>query len=181
VSIRSIQESQRATKAAIRAADAAIAQAKISEDTARRQLRAYIFPRQLQMIITAASVTAHQKVHNAGQTPAYHVNILAGIDIRPHPIPDNANFAITPSAPIVYAVINPGETLDGLLSVGNTFGADMADKIKDGNLRRLYVYGSIVYRDIFLIERHSNFCFSYYGEGAALNNAEHCAKHNDAD
>jgi hypothetical protein len=156
----------------------------VTQDTARRQLRAYIFPRQLELtgLSPTTLATAHQEVRNAGQTPAYAASAIGGIAIRPYPIPENANFTITPSHnETVYAVINPGATIHGFLDADVIFNADAIDKIKDGLTFRVYVYGSITYKDAFLIDHHSNFCFSYFGVGPRLTNPEVCPKHNDAD
>ena len=69
--IRSIQETQRATHIASRAADAATAQAKISEDTEKRQLRAYVFVDKASVTLDGLTLRGVVDLKNAGQTPAY--------------------------------------------------------------------------------------------------------------
>jgi hypothetical protein len=71
--IRSIQESRRATNAAVRAAEASSRQADISADIGKRQLRAYITAAHddMKVSVTDNVMLVSVAMKNMGLTPAY--------------------------------------------------------------------------------------------------------------
>ena len=121
-----------------------------AEDTAKRQLRAYVFVGEAAIIHAGTNmVEAAIKVKNFGQTPAYDVTISTAarafnipgdiIAFAPTPVgPDSSRFVFGPGAEGRYSIslhtlIGEPEAMVGL-------------KAGEG---ALYVYGEIRYRDTF--------------------------------
>jgi hypothetical protein len=90
--------------AAFAARDAAIAardQARLTAETAERQLRAYVFVTQADIFNVAPGQRPNVRVRmqNSGQTPAYNLSATLSIGYGIHPIPSGARFPDTPNAP----------------------------------------------------------------------------------
>jgi hypothetical protein len=132
-------------------------QRKLSEDTARRQLRAYVFVAQVEIVdVGTSNVNAAVIIRNTGQTPAYDVTVSTGANA--FNIPGNVTFTPTPVGPDSSRFIfGP----DGLgrrnISLHSIIGAQTAiAAIKNGN-GALYVWGEILYKDAFGEGQHTRF------------------------
>jgi hypothetical protein len=135
-----------------------------SEDTAQRQLRAYI------SIITGASFRQgsvrglrfefRPVIKNVGQTPAYHVNIVSGIQF----------ISLTDAAIFDYVANLPSPTAAPTVTLGkdqDRFTHTILDRrLSKAELRQyrkgthtLLVFGTVRYQDIFQRDRHTNFSY----------------------
>jgi len=145
-------------------------QADIASDTAQRQLRAYIcldtaalhFP-------TKNSPVAMVNFKNCGQTPAYEVHGWIHTWITTHPLQEKL-----PALPIDYLMIASNTLGPGTLT---KFVAPKKPPLLGFVASQLgtpqctyYVYGQILYRDIFGKERYTNYRLLYGGpEGVHSN------------
>lgn len=162
-----MKESIAASKAAVVASEAAI---KLAENTAKRQLRAYlgiVIPKDGPTNGLLPPVTPEVRLgfKNAGQTPAHEVTHLSGGDIRPYPMPKDNNFTIsppeTPNSPVTAlpGVLDPY----GIAVIrSRPFTPEEIAKIQDGKTARFYVWGTLVYRDVFGDLHKTNYCFGFY-------------------
>jgi hypothetical protein len=130
-------------------------QADLTEDTAKRQLRAYVcmetanlgFPSKNWPV---ASVT----FKNFGQTPAYEVQSWVSIKIDSHP--PSIPFAIQkPGHPSPKSTLGPG--------AATQFSAPLARVLTDAEMAELgtaqltiYVYGRFTYKDTFRQDRFTH-------------------------
>jgi hypothetical protein len=133
--------------AAKQSADATIATLDHLRDTARRQLRAYVFVAQVEIVdVGTDNVNAAVIIRNRGQTPAYDVTVSTGANA--FNVPGNVTFTPTPVGPDSSRfVLGP----DGLgrrnISLHSIIGASGA----------LYVWGEILYKDAFGEDQYTRF------------------------
>jgi hypothetical protein len=146
-SIRSIQEARRATHAAGRAADAATAQAKVAEDTEKRQLRAYVFVAAATMRNFAMPNMPNiiVRVKNFGQTPAYEVTMDLGISLIDLAAPGTFDDPGHPSPP---TPIGPGVDVKPILTANEHLDDRIIGAVKAGR-SAYFAYGTIKYKDAF--------------------------------
>jgi hypothetical protein len=154
------------------------------KDTEIRQLRAYLH-------VSRASVTYVEVVNGPlkvavtptykifGQTPAGGVIPRWNLDVQPFPMNDKFPFNMGTFPAPTTTIDAPGEeritdTKELLLS------ADDIAKINAGT-HRLYIYGTILYVDIFKFSRYTNFCFHMDIASIKQRNAANCEIHNGAD
>jgi len=182
---RSAEAAKDSVTAANRAADAAAAQTRIAEDTEKHQLRAYAYakppPQGVQNVVAGGKVLAVIAVRNSGQTPAYHLRMRGNTGVGVWPIPSLQTWREGPYGGNL--VLNPEtETTTGgkISSDVDTITQPDIESVHDGKTHRLYVFGTILYEDIFGSERYSDFCFAYYGDGPILTTMEYCEIHNNA-
>lgn len=163
---------------------------KGAEDTAERQLRAYVGivlpPADKLHITNRYSVTVPAIValgiQNSGSTPAYKLIQKSGITIRPYPLPDDTDFTVPSTAPPYPMTLMPGtsDTAGIQITAQRPFTANEIAAITDGRTRRLYIWGTINYEDAFGLPHYTNFCM---GIGGNMENPsiERCKAHNDSD
>lgn len=163
--------SRRATKAAIDAAKAGQASVAVAQDTAQRELRAYLFARISKATppiqehgITRVTIEAH----NFGQTPAYLFRHISAIHIaepakaEPFPILDLGKMSrgnvLAPTASVIV--------LKNELGPFNAVEMDLlgADK------RIIYLYGAMTYVDAFGHDRwtYYRYFLNFRKDGALL-------------
>jgi hypothetical protein len=140
------------------------------KDTARRQLRAYIYvdhgsfgPARADALI-GPTIT----IRSAGATPAYKLRLAATIEIGKFPLP-NASELSDPfgragegitirNYPILYG--SEGAITE---QIAVKFSQKAIDLLKV-DFHRLYLFGGVKYLDVFGIERRYDFCFSFNGD-----------------
>ncbi len=125
------------------------------------------------------------RVKNVGQTPAYKLGVVRGAASGPWPLPSDTDLTIKSSGE-ARDISPPGDvTLWGTNadSKGKTVSQSDFDAFKAGTLR-FYIFGRITYRDIYDIDRYSNFCLSIVPptdpKAAAGLGIQRCARHNDS-
>ncbi len=118
-------------------------------------------------------------INNAGGAPAHSARIYTSIEFVKYPIDKNAHFAsipkdmvappqttIFPSTPVGVPVLAPQPLTEGAMKL-----------IKQDNVARIAVWGTVIYCDIFHISHDTDFCFLFSENGGE---AEYCPVHNDA-
>ena len=154
-------------------------------DTETRQLRAYISIETAGPVENFTETTLAQakvRIRNSGQTPAYHLISQGTIDFGPYPLSENQTFQLNlPREPPSVVVLNPGAEDGGtIIPAEKPYTATQLASVKDGKSVRLYVFGTVTYRDAFRSEHYSYYCFSYFGIPPQLTHMEVCSKRNDA-
>jgi hypothetical protein len=154
----------------------------ISQDMASRQLRAYVYVKPPAMGVTGLSAgdvgSAVIAIRNSGQTPAYHVSMRGNFGFGPYPIPKNQAWIEGPYGGDI--AINPETetSTGGIVSNNDSITKNQIDSIADGKNYRFYLFGSVKYYDIYGIERTSEYCFSYFGNGPVIVHSDICDQHN---
>jgi hypothetical protein len=149
---------------------ALIATVYVMARTARRQLRAYVFPENIGLydgMMLDPEMPEHANEpgvvlvwRNTGQTPALKVISWGQLAIIE---PANEETLITPKLEDIFSS-NLGQ--NGSNSKALWFGRALtADEIRDigRGAHAIYLYGRIEYRDIFKRPRHTNFRLAYAG------------------
>ena len=154
-----------AKQAAIAATDAAKAsdkQARIADETAEKQLRAYITISETHIcnIAEVFPPKAFFQVKNSGQTPAYNVRLFCQVMIRPFPY--DGPFPVDYKQQGTSAVIGPGLSLTNNIPFPN-FPMDAIPLLIEGKAI-LYIYGEMYYRDIFKKEHVTKFRLYHGGD-----------------
>jgi hypothetical protein len=136
------------------------------QDTAKRQLRAYL-------VIEAGAIenfepgkitTAHFWVRNVGQTPPHDVVMATGVVVAPRGLiptfdkPSSDNLRAEPNARRGYFADQIEAKKDAL----RTFSQDEIDAVL-ADKSRLCVGGRVYYKDIFDNEWHTDFLYVYSG------------------
>lgn len=135
------------------------------EDTAKRQLRAYVGLKSYE--IEGTAVGEHPKVtllfQNAGQTPAHDVTCRYGVGVDHFPQPQLAGAANLPEAKSV-AVLLPGATMkQSLVGTGPVLRQVEIDAINAGTAA-IYCFGVVKYRDIFGEPQQTDFSLMMGGD-----------------
>ncbi len=133
----------------------------ITEDTAKKELRAYISasPRDVYFFGVTTKSEMTWRIVNHGQTPANHVTQIGRVDIFPYPLPPDFVFP-----PITAQHANPftlHPTMEMFCSgvADRSFTAtEIAAITKPNGNQRLHLYGEIKYRDIYGEEHITRFC-----------------------
>lgn len=162
--LRLIRESLIDTKesadAAKDAANTASRQANIStktletmQDTARRQLRAYVsvYPSGLALEVNDVAIKIIQvfaRVKNHGQTPAQEVSFIFKGDLVPNPLPND--FIFPPAATRIddLFAIPPAEEVNSWFNLNRFITSDELTALA-GNTLYLGLWGAMFYRDVF--------------------------------
>jgi hypothetical protein len=156
----------------------------------RRQLRAYVFPRDAGLfegMMLVPPLPAHTNepgvvlnFYNSGQTPAYRAVVWAGLEIID---PAREDGLVVPKFQAnIHTAIGSNETMPKTLWYGRALTDTEIGDIND-QVQAIYLYGRLEYRDAFKKRRYCNFRLRYNGqfpppEGVLL---LHCENGNDAD
>ena len=137
-------------------------------DTAKRQLRAYLGVSVGRIEKFSASTPAEGSVFvkNFGQTPAYNLTQTSVLLPERFPFIGSLRELLKSKAgaPKTIGVLNPTQDfLAGGVSQ-RLYAEDEISKINEGKEWRLYLLGTITYRDAFEEYHYVNFCFDYSGE-----------------
>jgi hypothetical protein len=131
------------------------------EDTAERQLRAYVFGGNARMIDVEAGKQPSVKLRlfNLGQTPAYEVT--AGVSIGFGSYPVFGLFPEAPQAPVhSRATIGPGRQVRHAVTKAEPLTFEEVVAIHSGT-GAIYVVGEIRYVDAFKKPRRTQFRLMY--------------------
>lgn len=145
-----------------------------AEDTAQRQLRAYlsITPAGLEKINPNEMFHFRFTCLNGGQTPAYSVRYNGILDIIEHPISENYPFPALPRKLPYLAMVPPRTPIGGhLLATNKINKADIVEILTgkgEGEGKRLYIFGQIDYIDAFGKNHWTRFCYSFPGWNEAI-------------
>jgi len=189
---RSVEEASRSASAMEALADAMKANVKeVTEAFAmqkvvfRSQLRAYVSVSFRGCIEQDASrplkYEIQTNIQNNGATPAVGANTASALRVLPYPLPDDVDLTVpltdlaaaanlAPHSPPIYV----RNWLSAFLSEAEV------EEIKTGTTKRLYIFGTTKYKDVFGDSHFTNFCWSigWNFDGSAI--ATNAPRHNDA-
>ena len=181
----------KATRDAVTEAEMGSAAAReaneIARDTARRELRAYVTVEvaKLQTFEVGKRISAQLKINNVGTTPMYKAFQISGIGMGPYPYPDEETAWATMTIedarknyPIKQFYLGRSGNLEK--ESGFVMSEEDRNAILSGD-RRVYIYGSLFYDDIFEQTHRTTFCWYWAGDQTATMTAQQYEKYNDAD
>jgi hypothetical protein len=149
--VSAAQRSAQAAEDAVKKSETVLAHA---QETAQRQLRAYVFVKN-ENIDTApggALLVFPVKISNAGQTPAHHLTVDCYVGFAPSedelPWPDDPEDGSRAS-------LAPGDSI--WCTESHAAFTPQAAAALDNNSVHFFIFGSITYEDIFGILRHTEF------------------------
>lgn len=148
------------------AADAARKSNEIAQETAERQLRAYLSIEAGHIRDWNSSDPTIVQVHakNNGQTPAYEVQITAGVMVLPRILPAGIQFEYGFNDSISKTIIHPdGVVVSDARSTAPLSEAEITNG-REGSNVRLYVGGIVRYKDAFQKTRATKFLVSSGGK-----------------
>jgi hypothetical protein len=156
---------------AIATATAAWYTRKESETTAengRRQLRAYVFPDQANLIWQGAArpMTAEIVIKNSGQTPAYRLSTATVAIAREFPLQGDVQ---VPPMPDTHTVVPPNGSYALSVVLAQSLTGDQLKSIQKGT-QAIYAFGEVSYVDAFGECRMTQYKFYYTGTGADVGN-----------
>jgi hypothetical protein len=160
-----------------------------AEDTAQRQLRAYVHTIGKDFLVQGVEheTFVHRlSVLNAGQTPAYKLQIDSVTKILQHPLPANFAFAFVPEGRNRSMMMIGPKRRVGHDSLADTIlsDAELISIMRTDSGVRLYSFGTIKYEDCFRKPRFTNFCYflewEVTSEGYSFS-VHPTEQHNDAD
>ena len=138
----------------------------ISQDTEKKQLRAYLALDNMQTSGSGTVINVKFNVENFGQTPAKNCYISGNLAIMPFPLPSNHVFPIPPTKFKQSSIITPRATKPSTVDVHATVTPDEKKEIFSTNSeRRLYLFGVLNYQDIFNDYHFLKFCYFLNIEG----------------
>jgi hypothetical protein len=159
------------------------------EQTAERQLRAYVFVTGKGLVEQTGREDrfVHQfEVRNTGLTPAYRLQIESLTRPLPHPLPAGFDFSIIPAGrnPTVM-MLGSGLPVRHDSFADEPLSQAEMELIKTPNSGcRLYTFGTVKYDDCFRRPRFTNFCYFLEWEsrpnGYYAFNVHPSEQHNDA-
>jgi hypothetical protein len=161
---------------------------KGGEQTAERQLRAYVFVTGKGLIEQRGPEDRfiHQfEMRNTGLTPAYRLQIESLTRPLPHPLPADFDFTITPAGrnPSVM-MLGSGQPVRHDSLGDEPLSRGEMQQIKTPNSGcRLYTFGTVKYDDCFHRPRYTNFCYFLEWESHSTGysfNVHPSELHNDA-
>jgi hypothetical protein len=145
-------------------ADAATATVKTMQETAERQLRAYVLPmegRRFQDKTYPGQFSVQVIIENTGQTPAFDCTSCLGVGVFDFPKPDNLPEVTAEMGKSRFFLAPGGKTeLGGLL---RHLAPEEILAIQD-QTRGIYATGAITYTDAFKIRRFAKFRMVCTGE-----------------
>jgi hypothetical protein len=147
-----------------------------AEDTAQRQLRAYISvnPSEISRITPTETFHFAFVLLNGGSTPAYSVGQVGELQLTEHPLPENFPFPNLPPERKSLTMVPPRIPSIGHLLATSKFTKDEIIEILTGapeGGRRLYIFGHVDYIDAFKKKHWTRFCFSFPGWHEAIDAA----------
>jgi hypothetical protein len=137
-----------------------------SVDNGHRQLRAYVFPDQANLVWqgTAKPTVAEITIRNSGQTPAYKVSTASMVGVREYPLRGTLSVPLVKSEPTVIA---PGASATLSDSMAQSLTAEQLTAIQKGT-QAIYAFGEIAYTDAFGECRMTRYRLYYYGAGSNM-------------
>jgi hypothetical protein len=184
------------TNQAIRAANAMEVSAKAATTSAQnvttltertnQQLRAYLSVQFGGGIYQDANhiFEVRPLLVNVGQTPALRVRYAAKADILPFPLPTDFVFPPLHEPGASYGVLAPHQNFTMNAYIDRRLPDEEAEAIKRSlGGKRLYMWGTIFYDDVFEKPHHYNFAQSIYwiaGEKGELPLGNYADRHNEA-
>jgi len=154
-----------AALAASRAARAAERSVSIADDTAKRQLRAYVHIRDARVLNFGNNepIKISASVHNFGNTPAYSAEISTSFCTGSDPQSGDHFVSAREPDKRNRATIPPGSSTIMTIEFPKTLDASEIDNLRNGKLA-IWFFGEVRYRDAFDEVRLSRYRVKYGGD-----------------
>jgi hypothetical protein len=135
-----------------------------SVDNGHRQLRAYVFPEQANLVWqgTAKPTVVEIVIKNSGQTPAYKLATATAVVVGDYPIPADPH---VPSMPDNHTVVPPNGNYALSIAMEKPLTGDQLKAVQKGT-QAIFAFGEISYVDAFDECRLTRYKFYYQGAGA---------------
>jgi hypothetical protein len=189
VAVCTLKKIERQTAATEDTAIVADSSLKLSRDTAKRQLRAYlsvvigeaIYQEKRKAPLDALKFEARPLLLNTGQTPAHKISFKARAAIFPVPLPDEINLPETHDLIEGEGLLGPNQSAN-MFAVVDSYCEDCeVESIKDGSQGKgLYVWGLVTYKDAFGDSYHTRFCQHIYWTPGGQVRGIYVPRRNDA-
>jgi hypothetical protein len=135
------------------------------EDTAQRQMRAYITIRENDIfskpleVFAGESFQAHVRFKNTGKTPAYDVRTSGVLCVIEGELKKDFVFPV-PEIPEGASTMTMGvfQKCSFVVKATENFGYPLIEDIKLEKSKRLFLFGKIVYKDAFNKDRETFYC-----------------------
>lgn len=183
---QSIAQATRSATAMEDVAKATSNNANIFTAFLHKQMRAYIAVNTGKAVYQDANLKFESSpvLTNTGLTPARNISYVITADILPTSLPEDFVFADHGCKRDNDATLSPRQEFVISSVVDKRFSDEEVKTIMEGREKRLYVWGTIKYEDIFGSRWHTNFCHSFVfprnkeGEVAVFSNYN--PTHNDS-
>lgn len=137
------------------AAIVAVRALRMARDTARRELRAYVFPIYAHIRdVRASRPTFVIDVKNFGQTPAYGLRMNTALHSGSHPL--NTKLVPEVQSSIATAQLAPQAALFDEIALNHSLSANEISALAEGSAA-IYLFGEIEYFDIYKKKRWTTF------------------------
>lgn len=132
---------------------------RLTDKTARRQLRAYVSFSKVRISSIAANKAPKVDVTilNSGQTPAYDLQASVGIGLAPYPYRD---FDLSKLIPHSRTMMGPGHKVRLNVTLAKMLTQQEFIAIKAGTAA-LYAVSRITYKDVFDVDQITN-CYLFF-------------------
>ena len=132
---------------------------KSAEDTAARQLRAYVGVREFEIesFVVGEVPIVRFEIANFGQTPSYRTRIWVGVGYLPNPM--TGTFP-EPNHGTTFRVLSPGDNITRNTRAEGVLTQEILDAIT-AKTTRLCVVGQVEYRDAFGRDHRTDFRSHY--------------------
>jgi hypothetical protein len=142
-----------------------------AEDTAQRQLRAYVAVYGTHFKAASERFESHLEIKNTGQTPARNCRIITVSCIMLHPPTEGFDFtSVNPITEPSVTVLAAGQRTGSLAYFDKTefTNEEIAEAMKENGWLRIYSYGNVTYDDVFGNSHWTNFCLYFQREDKSL-------------
>lgn len=131
-----------------------------ADDTAKKQLRAYISIEEYGVRnFDIGKPEFSFRYRNNGQTPAYDVRFFTWIAVLPYPLPKNfPHDDVREDSTVSRTTVGPGVYQRGYKPIDTALTPPEIAEIIDGSTRRLYFMGVARYSDVFKQPHETWFC-----------------------
>jgi hypothetical protein len=137
-----------------------------SVDNGRRQLRAYVFPDDANLIWqgTSKPMVAEIVIKNSGQTPAYRLSTATAVLVADLPLSTDLP---VPGLPPNRTVVPPAASYVLSTATDRPMTAEQLQGLQKGT-QAIYAIGEVAYEDAFGECRMTRYRFFYSGPGAEI-------------
>jgi hypothetical protein len=188
----SIAQATRAARAMEKSAEAVTVASQAAAQSAGflpKQMRAYLSVRIGGGVYQDRAANWRFEVRpmliNTGFTPAHKVAYAAKAAVLPFPLLDEFVFPALEKPRSVFGLLAPQQNLTmNAMVQGDFFDDEEVENIKRGHERRLYVWGTVVYEDVFGQPRYTNFAHNIiwvlFKDGSESVTGNYVDRHNEA-
>lgn len=188
---RSIAQAQRSADAMQEVANTMIRSTETTREISARQenfgkmqLRAYLTVHAGQSAIqnreAGVRYGIQMVVRNAGHTPAHEVRFAIKLSVMSSPLPIDADLSIGQNPESVVGHVPFGEQFLITALLDEFLEDDTVQDISERGGKKLYVYGTVWYKDAFGESHHTNFCQSVWWDKETKLFTNFVSHHNDA-